>query len=348
MQNDKTLDFFINLGTYKPKYMAFRVLAISLTAILLIRLSVVLANEAFGKSESKFLIYFLTIVAFNSVSEVNLLVTQIIRQSRKLRNNIYLQGLIVFAISLFLIFFWIKTAERVLSEENLLQHRATQFTLISGFLILVIHLLFIIISNLTREWIKNRKEIEKLKQAKLLSDYNSLKDRLNPHFLFNNLSVLKSLIHYNPTVAEVFTQNFTNVYRYVLKSHEEQTVTLHEELRFLESYVALHKERIGEGLSVEVNVNEGYVSRRIPPLTLQLLVENAIKHNVATKSSPLKIAIYINDNRLVVINNLNKKESTYSTQTGLKTLSEQYKLISGQEILITISEGNYIVQLPLL
>jgi len=206
------------------------------------------------------------------------------------------------------------------------------------------------LSGTTKVWIDSKKELGDLKQAKLLSDYNSLKDRLNPHFLFNNLSVLKSLIRYNPKDAEIFTQNFTNVYRYVLNSHEKDTVTLEDELEFLNSYIALHKERIGEGLDVSIHIKEDLLKNEIPPMTLQLLIENAIKHNIASKTQVLKIEIEsdIENSILTIRNNINKKETTYSTQTGIDTLKAQYLLISNNRVNIDDDGEFFTVKIPLL
>lgn len=348
MFKDSDLRLITRLGTYHPKFWMLRILVISLVALLLIHISSLVSPEGLEIVNNRWKVYLLAIVAFNSVSEINILVMSIIRRISWFRWQIYLRALIVLILSLFLVLFWVFMAEKILGTENILNHRGAQITLIFGFLILIIHLLFIIISDLTQEWLDSRKEVSELKEAKLLSDYNSLKDRLNPHFLFNNLSVLKSLIHYNPAEAEIFTQNFTNVYRYVLNSREEKTVTLKEELKFLESYIALHKQRIGEGLHVNIRVSDEVLFKSLPPLTLQLLVENAIKHNVVNRHTPLQIDIYNENNFLNVKNNLNKKETTYSTFTGLKTLIAQYKVISGSSITITENKEFYRVRFPLL
>jgi len=244
------------------------------------------------------------------------------------------------------IFVWI--AEIAFGSNNLLKHEVTQLILILGLLILLIHLLVIILSGTTKRWIESKKELTDLQEAKLISDYNSLKDRLNPHFLFNNLSVLKSLIRYNPADAEIFTQNFTNVYRYVLNSHEKKTTVLKDELEFLSSYIALHKERIGEGLDVSIDVDEDALKKEIPPMSLQLLIENAIKHNIASKQQKLKIEVKSYPEYLMVKNNINKKETTYSTQTGLKTLRAQFKLLANRDIVVIDNSEFFTVEMPLL
>ena len=154
--------------------------------------------------------------------------------------------------------------------------------------------------------------------------------------------------YYDTDTAIKFTENFTDVYRYVLKSKDKKTVPLKKELEFTQSYIALHKERVGEGFIPQINIEEEYLSREIIPLTLQLLVENAIKHNITGKKSPLTLTITILDNYLIVSNNLQPKESSYSTYTGLNTLTQSYKLLTQQNVIIEQSMDDFTVKIPLL
>ncbi len=179
-------------------------------------------------------------------------------------------------------------------------------------------------------------------------DYNSLQDQLNPHFLFNNLSVLKSLIIYDPDVAVDFTENFTDVYRYVLQSRNKRLVKLNEELQFMKAYYALHKERLGDGLLVETSIPEGETDKEIAPLTGQLLIENAIKHNVTSKETPLKISVAIEDGYLVVSNSLNLRTASYSTKTGLGNLVRRYEMLTEKEIVVQYDDERFEVRVPLL
>lgn len=348
MFDEKRLQFLIDLSSYKPLYIFIRLSIITAVSILLIHVSQFLADEPPFQDKLPPLAFFIAALAFNSIMELNLLLMHVFNKIERFRWNSYLQVISVIALSLVLIFIWFQIAKNVFVDENILDHTTTQIVLITGLLVLIIHLLLIIITNLGKEWLNNRKEIDELRQAKLISDYNSLKDRLNPHFMFNNLSVLKSMIRFNPREAETFTQNFTNVYRYVLKSHEVKTVSLNEELRFIESYIALHKERIGEGLQVEMKIDDLAQSRAIPPMSLQLLVENAIKHNIANKQHPLKIEITADQTSLSVKNNRNPKISTYSTNVGLQSLQSQYKLIADEQIKIEAHPEYFMVRLPLL
>ena len=341
-------DFFVNIGTYKPKYVLIRSLITSASAIILIYITGVMTKWALLPGELKLSIYVVAVLAFNSVSEVNLFIIRLFRRWDRIGKSLYIQILSVLVVTLLLVFCWVQLVGKLLGKVNLLTLHVTQIVLIIGLLIIIIHILIIILSNLTRDYLNSRKEIDELMRAKLMSDYNQLRDRLNPHFLFNNLSVLKSLIHYSPDDAEVFTENFTNVYRYMLKCHDQKTVLLQEEVKFLHSYIALHKERIGDGLQVNINIDDTDLQKEIPPMALQLLVENAIKHNAVNRNHPLYIDISSENKAIIVRNNLNKKDTTYSTQTGLKTLDAQYKMLAGKSISINEDGSYFTVTLPLL
>ena len=204
------------------------------------------------------------------------------------------------------------------------------------------------IARLTQKMLDTQEEMAEMKREKLRMDYNSLQDQLNPHFLFNNLSVLKSLIIYDQDAAVDFTENFTDVYRYVLQSKEKPLVKFNEELDFMKAYCGLHKERIGDGLQMKVAIDDDQLDREIAPLTAQLLIENAIKHNIASREDPLKLEVYTQDNYLVVANSINKRESSYSTKTGLKNLVKRYEILNEKEIVVQHNEERFEVKVPLL
>ena len=347
MTDEKQLILLSKIGSYELKYFLLRMLTISIVATLLIFIVRLVSSPPLVEASLTVTMYIVAIVAFNSITELNLLIIKLLSRS-KWRMSIYIQMIAILTVTGLSGYMWIEISEIVLGDHNILQYKATQIILIIGWLIVIIHLLVSAISDIAHEWVNNRKELNELKQAKLISDYNSLKDRLNPHFLFNNLSVLKSMIRYNPADAEVFTQNFTNVYRYVLNSHNQNLVLLKDELDFLDSYIALHKERIGEGLIFDINVNNSLFQKSIPPMSLQLLVENAIKHNIANKLHTLNIRIFSENNSIIVENNLKIKESTYSTKTGLQTLVSQYQLLADTEVIIVKTDDFFKVELPLL
>ena len=195
-----------------------------------------------------------------------------------------------------------------------------------------------------------RIENEKLKSENLMSQYETLKNQVSPHFLFNSLTALKELIIQDPVKAQEYIDNLSLVMRYTLKSNESMTQTLRNELHVADSYLFLAKIRFGNNLAVIKNIDTRYDFHMLPPMAVQTLIENAIKHNEVSKRSPLKIRIETTDNSfLKVINTLQEKISQeQSTGTGLTNLCRQYKFLSGKEINISKSNNEFTVELPLL
>lgn len=191
-------------------------------------------------------------------------------------------------------------------------------------------------------------ENEQLKQEKLKMDYMALQDQINPHFLFNNLSTLIAIIRSDPQEAIRYAENFSDVYRYVLQSKDNVSLKLEDELLFIKAYLALHQERLGGGLQVEMNIDEKLLNYHLPPLSLQFVVENAVKHNIATLQTPLSLHIYTRDERIVVTNSLNHKRSTYSTHTGISNLQKRYGFLTTEELVIEKTDQLFTVELPLI
>lgn len=179
--------------------------------------------------------------------------------------------------------------------------------------------------------------------------FESLKNQLDPHFLFNSLNVLTSLIGENPKQAEKFTTKLSKVYRYVLEQKDKDLIPLEEELKFAKSYMELLKMRFEEGIDFSIIDQVSNKELKIVPLSLQLLLENAVKHNVITSSNPLEINIYQENGFLVVENNINLKKSIEkSTKVGLKNIHQRYALISKTKVEITSDNNLFKVKLPLL
>lgn len=221
-------------------------------------------------------------------------------------------------------------------------------SLIFAILFVSIYVVMLIAYNYHQSLGHFRIENERLKQDKLRQDYHALQDQINPHFLFNNLSTLIAIIRQDQNAAVSFAENFSDVYRYVLKSKDSVSVKLKDELEFIDSYLALHKERLGDGLQMNINVDDSLFTKELPVLSLQFLVENAIKHNVATIASPLTVEISTSDNCLIVRNNLKPKESTYSTHTGLNNLKKRIAFLTKTEMEIRQTEKEFVVVLPLI
>lgn len=197
------------------------------------------------------------------------------------------------------------------------------------------------------------KEKEELKKANLQSQLDSLKTQVNPHFLFNSINTVLSLIHTAPDKAEQFLIELSTVYRYLLNTNENGLATLQQELQFAHSYFHLLKTRFGDAIELKVEVAEKYMQLQLPSLTLQLLLENAVKHNVVSANRPLTILLRTegkgNPVFLRVQNNLQRKTGlVLSGRMGLNNILSKFKLLDEDDVLVTDKDGHFTVMLPLL
>ena len=195
-----------------------------------------------------------------------------------------------------------------------------------------------------------REKAERLEESSIKARYSALQSQLNPHFLFNSLNTLVAEIEYNPRNAVLFTQNLSDAYRYILKSQQEGVVTWQEEQEFLDSYLFLHRVRLGDCIRLNRQYPDSLNHRKIPSLTLQLLIENVIKHNVIHVGKPMVIdLVYIPETDQVAVHNpVCRKPGVASLGHGLRNLSERYLLISGRDIEIEQDEMNFTVKIPIL
>ncbi len=178
------------------------------------------------------------------------------------------------------------------------------------------------------KWKEAISEAEELEKLTLESQFRSLQNQLNPHFLFNSFNVLSSLISESPRRAEDFVDELSNVYRYLLRSNEQELATVADELRFIRSYFHLLETRHDTGISLEIIVNKGVLDKKLPTLALQVLVENAVKHNEISPEKPLKVEILESGHALLVRNNMQRKSTKpLSNQVGLENLRERYHLL---------------------
>jgi len=197
-------------------------------------------------------------------------------------------------------------------------------------------------------WKEALVEAERLKKEQISARYEALKSQVNPHFLFNSLNVLASLVHKDAEQAEQFIRRLSTVYRYILESREQEVVPLAEELTILHAYLFLMETRFGASLQTDIRLPEP-ANGQVAPLTLQMLVENALKHNEASKSHPLRIEIYAENGYITVRNNLQPKNALpESTGIGLENISARYQILSGKPVLISDNDGHFSVKIPLI
>jgi sensor histidine kinase YesM len=181
------------------------------------------------------------------------------------------------------------------------------------------------------------------------AQFDALKNQLDPHFLFNSLNVLVSLIEENPKAATKFTTSLSKVYRYVLEQRHKELVSVDEELNFARAYVGLLKTRFEQSIQIDIPVKSAIQDARVVPLSLQLLLENAVKHNVVSDSKPLQLRIYENNNQLVVENNLQKRDvATQGCGVGLQNIAARYKLLTDRKMSIIENKTHFKVQIPII
>jgi PAS domain S-box-containing protein len=206
------------------------------------------------------------------------------------------------------------------------------------------------VAERTKQLTEANTQLLKVQKENLQSQFEVLKQQVNPHFLFNSLNVLTSLIKVDPDLAELFTERLSKVYRYVLENKEKDVVDLSTELEFLNAYLFLLEIRFMNKIFINIDIQKVYYDYQILPIAIQLIIENAIKHNTFSKAQPLKIEIFVDDEtRLNIVNNLNVRETKIvSTGVGLENISRRYALISDRKPAFIKTNDRFIAKLPLL
>ncbi|MBO0936844.1 histidine kinase [Fibrella sp. HMF5335] len=201
-----------------------------------------------------------------------------------------------------------------------------------------------------QQWRQTYLEKEVLIKQQWQTRFNSLKSQVNPHFLFNSLNSLSALIDESPVQASQFVDELSTMYRYLIQANDQELTQLSTELTFIESYAHLLQTRHGAGVRVSITVPDTYLSYSLPPLTLQLLVENAVKHNIVLADQPLVIDISTTDEgHLQVRNNLQRKTGQVASNgVGLTNIVAKYQMLTGTSIIVREEDNHFTVLLPLL
>lgn len=210
----------------------------------------------------------------------------------------------------------------------------------------LVNAIFFFFREYRRQWI----EAEELRRSSTLAELEMVRSQINPHFLFNNLNVLSGMVIKDNPEANKFIEEFSKVYRYILSNQQKEVVELRSELEFIQPYIFLLKKRFNNGLKIDINVAEKFKDHYVVLAALQMLIENAIKHNVVSQNKPLHIDIHSNGNEtLVVKNNLQPRTvNEPSSRIGLQNIRRRYEIVSGREVEIKKSGEAFEVLLPLL
>lgn len=250
-----------------------------------------------------------------------------------------------------MVLFLIRTIPYILFYDQV-QFHPSRDILVATYALNIFMVLSVILSifgyHFFVRWKQEKITAAELEKEKALVQYDNLKNQLNPHFLFNALSSLNSLIFENPQLASDFLQQLSKVYRYVLENKEKSTVSLQTETNFVNHYIKLLETRFDGGLKVIFEISDETKEKMIVPVTLQILIENAAKHNTTSKDSPLVICIKATGDYLSVENNLQKKNAIEtSNKHGLENLKNLYRFISDKDVLVTETHNSFTVKIPL-
>lgn len=331
-----------------------RALAIGFTIFcVLILINILNGNEiAFDETMKSTFLYTLLYSVSLHLANTSLFIflDHFFKEERFSKRRIIVGFISSFFISLFVIFL-LRVFENVVIEgltlSNFLKKEtASNYILSSVFtfiVLLIVHFVY-----LYKWYQENKLKEQKIIAGSASAQFESLKNQIDPHFLFNSLNVLSSLIEENPEAAQKFTTSLSKVYRYVLEQKDKELVSVEEELKFAKTYMNLLKMRFENSITFELPEFENDEAK-VVPLSLQLLLENCIKHNIVSEKKPLHIKIYIDSNELIIENNKQIKEVLQDRKgVGLQNIVSRYAILTKRNVIIQESENIFKVKLPIL
>lgn len=267
--------------------------------------------------------------------------------SQRPESRIIIQIIITFIISVIIgaIFFWgAEIYFNVITPDSL----AFMTPVLNLFTALIFNLIYFGIYYF-QEWKRNLIRSERILREQAQVQYNALRNQLNPHFLFNALTSLNSLIFENQQLASNFLKQLSKVYRYTLQNQHNEVVLLRKEIEFVEHYISLLKTRFGDAIDFVINIDSKSMDKSIVPVTTQMMIENAVKHNIISPVKPLRILFTTEEELLVIQNNVNRKQQIEtSNRLGLENLKALYNYLSAVPIQVIQSEDFFTIKIPLI
>ena len=273
-------------------------------------------------------------------------------QTDRFSRNRIVQGFALSFIVSVIVIFLLRIVEDVLIEGKTIQQFLANEKP-SNYIVSVV-ITFVVTLAIHAIYFYKAYQENKVKEQKIIAgtasaQFESLKNQIDPHFLFNSLNVLSSLIEENPESAQKFTTSLSKVYRYVLEQKDKELVSVAEELKFAKTYMNLLKMRFENSITFEIPEGFDNEEAKVVPLSLQLLLENCIKHNVVSEAKPLHVKITIENNQLVVTNNLQKKEVLSDRKgVGLQNIVNRYAILTKRTVLVEENEQEFKIFLPIL
>ncbi len=328
---------------------------ISLTVFVVLMVLRIITGGTISFNENLAWNFFITMLYGYSLYYANSFVfmylDSVFKENRFDKRRVLIGFVLSFFISIFVIFL-MRIVEDVLIEktpfnEFLMQEKASNY--IVAIIITFIVTLGIHAFYFYKAFQENRVKEQKIIAGTASAKFESLKNQIDPHFLFNSLNVLSSLIEENPENAQKFTTSLSKIYRYVLEQKDKELVTVAEELAFAKTYMNLLKMRFEDSISYEVPLDFDDEDAKVVPLSLQLLLENTIKHNIVSEKKPLHIKITIKNNELIVENNKQKKEVLQDRRgVGLQNIVNRYAILSKRNVTVEDTDEYFRISLPIL
>ncbi len=260
----------------------------------------------------------------------------------------FIGSIFVTILGIFFIRFSIKVLIEGSSIDHFFENENKAHYLVSLIITIIVSIVFHLI-YFYKAYQENKVKEQKIIAGTASAQFESLKNQIDPHFLFNSLNVLSSLIEENPENAQKFTTSLSKIYRYVLEQKDKELVSVAEELQFAKTYMNLLKMRFENSITFEIPENFENEEAKVVPLSLQLLLENCIKHNVVSEAKPLHVKISIENGQLVITNNLQKKEVLQDRKgVGLQNIVNRYGILTKRKVLVEENEKEFKVFLPIL
>ncbi|ABQ07912.1 2TM domain-containing protein [Flavobacterium johnsoniae] len=276
---------------------------------------------------------------------------KVFKDSRFSNKRIFIGFVSSFVVSIFVVFLLRVFTNVVIERRSILSFLANEeaSTYIENAVIAFIILLGFHALHFYKAYQENKVIQQKIIAGTANAKFESLKNQIDPHFLFNSLNVLSSLIEENPDNAQRFTTSLSKIYRYVLEQKDKELVSVEDELSFAKTYMNLLKMRFENSLFYELPTENINPDAKVVPLSLQLLLENTVKHNVVSEQKPLHIRIFVDKDYLVIQNDLQKKEVLQDRQgVGLQNIVNRYGIITDRKVMIQQDEKNFSVKIPIL
>ena len=327
-----------------------RFIFIPLVGIVLPLVSGIITYELYSPLELVLIHLYFILVSFSiwtgsnwMHSKIRSLYAPLSNPFSKLSMMCFAEGLYGASVGSLAAFIWMMASREIFSWNSILK-----FIILCVLAVIVFTLVYEILF-LSKEREMDSQKVRELDRERSQAELQALTIELDPHFIFNSLNAMNHLILNNPPQAHLFNNKLAQVYKYFLINRMRQLISLEDELEFIENYFYLLQIRHDNKLHLEAELGEQYSRIMIPPCALQILMENAIKHNEFTDANPLHIRIAMNGQYLKVSNNVKPKPySVNSTGIGLRNLSARYKIICKKDIVIENNRENFIVKLPLI